>query len=172
MTTANESTIVPMGKNVLLVNRTVSNGPGVYSRNYISEADTLHITCKAATVSGKYFLKIYQIHGDAAGNETLLLTTGSSSSTTVEDLGYFRITGTFRVEIHYTNSLTLQIAATGLRDEGSAVVAQELASKDAKTAIWRNEQLCLLADIREHLEKMNNHLRYITGVSKDSGDNY
>ena len=170
MSTAKESSIVPLGKNVMLINQTLANGPNVASKKCISEADYLHLVCKPTVSSGTYFIQVYDVHGDADEHETLLLTTKNTNKSTVADLGYFQITGAFRVELHYTGSVTVQLSATGLRVKEVSeakidAVAQELAT-------FQNDQLCLLADIREHLEKMNNHLRMITGVAENDGDKY
>jgi len=172
MGTAKEGTIIPLGKNVMLMDRTIENGPGVFTRRYVSEADIVHTICTPSAVTGTYYLRIYRVHGDASFNETLVTTTASSSDTTPQDLGYLALTGTFKVEIHYTNSITLQLNGTGLREGGSPAVSPEITAVNDQTAVHQNELICLLTDMRDHLHRMNNHLRFITSIKEDEGKEY
>lgn len=171
MGTIKESKIVPIGKAVSLLNRTISN-PIPTRYEYTSEAEAVTFSFFATTIGANYWFKIQGNNGPSVENYTELYTSPTFTAQPEPFLVTLPVTGNFVIEIHCTGALTLEATGIGVSLGARDAIQTVYIAQSEDDLIYRNKHIAELKCITSLLTKMNNHLRMITEINEDQGDDY
>jgi len=171
MATIKESLIVPIGKSVSLLNRTIT-GPTVFKREYNSEAESVTFSTLATSIDTSYWYRIIHNAGPSANNINVLYTSPTFQAQQTPDLVNVAVTGRFTIEVHHVGDITIEITGIGVTGNLREDISNTLEEISTIDQTYRNLHIRQLACMTELLEKINNNLRVIAETEDDQGDTF
>lgn len=144
---------------------------GSKSVEVITESGALELSFVVGSNSGGFYWELFELRGDEGSERVKIGDSIITSNTMIRDV--LNVSGRLRLIVHAVGSLELDVVATTLNGVVTEpVVPVSITADTAQTLDFQVEVARSLINIERYLNKINNHMRVVTGIEMEEGDEF